>query len=139
MMNEMFHEATPVILHEDDLNAMHFSIENRSPYLDRNLFEFCYRIPTRHLIQNGYTKSILRDAVRNIVPDPVLNNYRKVGFNAPILSFLDVKTKYLANSPYIKPNSISFIRFFSHSDCLRYFVGFQATYRCVAGHSIYLL
>ena len=39
MLNELFHEATPVILHEDDLNAMYFSIENRSPFLDRDLFE----------------------------------------------------------------------------------------------------
>ena len=35
MLNELFHEAVPVILHEDDLNAMYFSIENRSPFLDR--------------------------------------------------------------------------------------------------------
>ena len=32
MMNEMFHEAVPIILKEDDLNAMYFSIENRSPF-----------------------------------------------------------------------------------------------------------
>ena len=31
MLNELYHEAVPVILHEDDLNAMFFSIENRSP------------------------------------------------------------------------------------------------------------
>ena len=36
MANELFHESVPVILHEDDLNAMYFSIENRSPYLDSN-------------------------------------------------------------------------------------------------------
>ena len=27
------------ILHEDDLNAMYYSVENRSPFLDRDLFE----------------------------------------------------------------------------------------------------
>ena len=91
MLNEMFHEAVPVILHEDDLNAMYFSIENRSPFLDRELFEFCYRIPSRHLIRNGFGKAVLRDAMRGIVPDLVLDNPRKVGFNAPILSFLDLK------------------------------------------------
>lgn len=91
MLNEMFHEVVPVILHEDDLNAMYFSIENRSPYLDRDLFEFCYRIPTRHLIRNGYAKAVLRDAMRGIVPARILNNHRKVGFNAPIFSFLDTQ------------------------------------------------
>ncbi len=91
MLNELFHEAVPVILHEDDLNAMYFSIENRSPYLDRELFEFCYRIPTRHLVRNGYAKAILRDAMEGIVPERVLANRRKVGFNAPIFAFLDVR------------------------------------------------
>jgi len=90
MLNELFHEATPVILHEDDLNAMYFSIENRSPYLDRELFEFANRIPTRHLIQRGLAKAVLRDAMRGIVPVRILDNPRKVGFNAPIFAFLDV-------------------------------------------------
>lgn len=90
-MNELFYEAIPVILHEDDLNAMYFSIENRSPFLDRELFEFCHRIPVRHLIQNGAAKAVLRDAVRGIVPDNIVDNRRKVGFNASIYSFLDVK------------------------------------------------
>ena len=91
MLNELFHEAVPVILHEDDLNAMFFSVENRSPYLDRSLFEAAYRIPTRHLVRDGRAKSVLRDAMRGIAPDPVLDNRRKVGFNAPIFSFLDVR------------------------------------------------
>jgi asparagine synthase (glutamine-hydrolysing) len=90
MLNELFHEATPVILHEDDLNAMYFSVENRSPFLDRNLFELCFSIPTRHLIRDGAAKAVLRDAMRGIVPDPILDNRRKVGFNAPILDLLDV-------------------------------------------------
>jgi asparagine synthase (glutamine-hydrolysing) len=89
MLNELFHEAVPVILHEDDLNAMYYSIENRSPYLDRALFEFCFSIPTRHLIQDGRAKQVLRDAMRGIVPQPILDSRRKVGFNAPMLSFLD--------------------------------------------------
>lgn len=91
MLNEMFHEAVPVILHEDDLNAMYFSVENRSPYLDRELFEFCFRIPSRHLIRRGLAKAVLRDAMRGIVPERVLDSPRKVGFNVPIFSFLDVR------------------------------------------------
>ena len=104
MLNEMFHEAVPVILHEDDLNAMYFSIENRSPFLDRDLFEFCYRIPTPLLIRDGKAKAVLRDAMRGIVPDRILDSRRKVGFNAPIHAFLDVndrdtRTSLLADSP----------------------------------------
>ena len=91
MLNELFHESVPVILHEDDLNAMYFSIENRSPFLDRDLFEFSQRVPTHHMVQDGKAKAVLRSAMRGIVSDSVLDSRRKVGFNAPIFSFLDVK------------------------------------------------
>ena len=91
MLNELFHESVPVILHEDDLNAMYYSIENRSPFLDRNLFEFSQSIPTRHLIHDGRAKAVLREALRGIAPDPILDNPRKVGFNAPIFDFLDIR------------------------------------------------
>ena len=91
MLNELFHENVPVYTHEEDLNAMYFSVENRSPYLDRRLFEFCQSVPTRYLIRDGRAKVLLRDAMRGIVPDVVLDSARKVGFNAPIFAFLDVE------------------------------------------------
>jgi asparagine synthase (glutamine-hydrolysing) len=92
MRNELFHEAVPVILHEDDLNAMSFSIENRSPFLDRALFEYACLIAPEHLVQRGMAKAVLRDAMQGIVPERVLDNPRKVGFNAPVLDFLDVQS-----------------------------------------------
>lgn len=91
MNNELFHESVPPILHEDDLNAMYFSIENRSPFLDRRLFEVCQTIPTRHLIRNGRAKAVLREAVRGLAPDAIVDNPRKVGFNVPIFDYLDVR------------------------------------------------
>lgn len=91
MLNEIFQESVPVILHEDDLNAMYFSIENRSPFLDRGLFELCYRIPSRHLVRDGHAKAVLREAMKGIVPEMILQNYRKVGFNAPIHDLLNVR------------------------------------------------
>jgi asparagine synthase (glutamine-hydrolysing) len=104
MLNELRHEVVPVLLHEDDLNAMYFSVENRSPYLDRELAEFAYRIPTQHLVRNGRAKAVLRDAVRGIAPDAILDDPRKVGFNAPISSLLDrddlaTRARVLADGP----------------------------------------
>ena len=92
MLNEMFHEAVPVILHEDDLNSMYFSIENRSPYLDRKLFEYMQTIPTKHLIKNGRAKFVLRSALKGIVSNRVLENPRKVGFNAPLTDLVDLNS-----------------------------------------------
>ncbi len=91
MLNELFEEVVPVILHEDDANSMYHSIENRSPFLDRNLFETSLKFQTKHLIRNGKTKSILREAMRGIVPNIILDSYRKVGFNAPVENLLDIR------------------------------------------------
>jgi len=104
MLNELAHEAVPIILHEDDLNAMYWSVENRSPYLDRSLVELCYRIPTRHLIRDGFGKAILRDAVRDLVPPHVLDEPRKIGFNLSVTELLDagdpdVRAAVLDDSP----------------------------------------
>jgi asparagine synthase (glutamine-hydrolysing) len=104
MNNELFHESVPPILHEDDLNAMYYSIENRSPFLDRRLFEVCQRIPTRHLVRDGRAKAVLREAVRGLAPDAVVDNPRKVGFNVPIFDYLDasdatVRAEILGDSP----------------------------------------
>jgi asparagine synthase (glutamine-hydrolysing) len=98
MLNELFEEAVPVILHEDDLNAMYYSIENRSPFLDRRLFDFANAIPTRHLIRGGYGKAVLREAMRGIVPDTVIDAHRKVGFNAPLLELLDARDPAVADA-----------------------------------------
>ncbi len=89
MMNELFHEATPVILHEDDLNSMFYSIENRSPFLDSKLFKFIYSVPDEYLIQDGYGKYILRESMKGILNDTVRLDRRKKGFNASINSLFD--------------------------------------------------
>lgn len=93
MMNELFHENTPLMLHEDDLNSMFYSVENRSPYLDSKLFEFAYSIPDEHLIQNGYGKYILRESMKGILNDKVRLDRRKKGFNASINSLFDFSDK----------------------------------------------
>ena len=104
MLNELFEETIPVIMHEEDLNAMNFSIENRSPFLDKELFETTFKFPAKIMIKNGRAKAILRESVRGIAPDVVIDNARKIGFNAPIESLLDlnssdVQRQILSDSP----------------------------------------
>ena len=91
MLNEMFHEAVPIILSEDDNNAMSNSIENRSPYLDIPLLNYVLNLPSVYLMQNGISKSLLRDAMKGIVNDKILFNPRKVGFNSSINENIDLK------------------------------------------------
>lgn len=90
MLNELFQESVPVILEEDDRNSMLYSVENRSPYLDRGLAEFLATVPSEHLIHGGYAKWLLRQAGDGLVPDAVRLDKRKVGFNASVDSLIDL-------------------------------------------------
>ena len=104
MLNELAHEAVPVILHEDDRNSMRYSVENRSPYLDRHLAEFMFSVPAEHLIKDGYAKYLLRASGEGVVADSVRLDKRKRGFNAPIDSLVDrsdpdTRERLMADSP----------------------------------------
>jgi asparagine synthase (glutamine-hydrolysing) len=51
--------------------------ESRYPYLDRDLLEFLFAIPREQLVRPGQRRSLMRRALRNIVPDEVLHRKRK--------------------------------------------------------------
>ena len=93
MLNELLHENIPVILHEDDLNSMCFSVENRSPYLDSRLIDFMYSVPAEHLIQNGYGKYLLRESVKGVLNEQVRLDRQKKGFNASVENLVDFNSK----------------------------------------------
>ena len=74
-------------------NSMMHSVENRSPYLSKNLFNLTNKIPSELLIQNGYQKFILRESMSGILIDSVRLDRKKKGFNADLASLIDLKNK----------------------------------------------
>jgi asparagine synthase (glutamine-hydrolysing) len=52
-------------------------LEYRYPYLDRNLVEFLFSIPRRQLVEPGRRRSLMRRALKNIVPTEILERRRK--------------------------------------------------------------
>lgn len=51
--------------------------EYRYPYLDRELVEFLYRVPRHILLKPGRRRDLMRTALRNIVPEAILERRRK--------------------------------------------------------------
>ncbi len=95
MINEIFYEVVPVILNSDDLNSMYYSIENRSPFLDKDLFEISNTIPTKYLISTGYQKFLLREISEEILTTKVRLDRQKKGFNASFSSLFDLKDRQM--------------------------------------------
>ena len=74
----------PALLRHGDRNSMRFSIESRVPFLDRALTQFVLSLPEEWLTgPDGTSKRILRDAVRDWLPDAVVDRRDKVGFETP--------------------------------------------------------
>ena len=107
MLNEMFYEVVPVILKHDDHNAMMNSVENRSPFLDKELLAFTCQIPTKYLIQNGFQKFILRESMKDILVDSVRLDRKKKGFNASINSLINFNETKNIDIIFSKKNVIN--------------------------------
>ncbi len=74
----------PGLLRHADRNAMRFSVESRVPFLTTDLADFLFSLPESHLIsERGETKSVLREAMRGLVPDEILQRRDKVSFATP--------------------------------------------------------
>jgi asparagine synthase (glutamine-hydrolysing) len=63
--------------------SMAHSIETRVPLLDHKLVEFAATIPQERNLREGTTKYILKQAMRGILPDRIIDR-RKQGFAVPL-------------------------------------------------------
>lgn len=71
------------LLHYEDRDSMAHSIEARVPFLDADLSEFIYSIPLEEKIEDGKTKDILREALKDVLPESIYRRYSKLGFVTP--------------------------------------------------------
>ena len=71
------------LLHHADRNAMAHSVEVRLPFLYHELVNFIFSLPDSQLMQNGWTKFILRNAVKNTIPSEICWRKDKIGYEPP--------------------------------------------------------
>jgi asparagine synthase (glutamine-hydrolysing) len=77
------------LLRYDDRNSMAHSVESRVPFLTPAMAQLAFSLPDDFLVdQNGRRKAVFRDAMRGIVPDPILDRREKLGFPTPERSWL---------------------------------------------------
>jgi asparagine synthase (glutamine-hydrolysing) len=66
-----------------DIATMAYSLEARSPFLDRELVEFVASLPGERKLHGHERKAILRDALRGWIPDQILDGPKR-GFGMPM-------------------------------------------------------
>ena len=70
-----------------DRATMAHSIEVRVPFMDLELSHFALGLPSKYKVYRGEKKRILRDVLRGVVPDTILDGKKK-GFGVPMSEWL---------------------------------------------------
>lgn len=82
--NEIFWGQIPQLLRWQDINSMKNGIETRLPFLDHRLVEVCLSFNHKFKFHNGWSKYLIRKNLAKHVPDQIVWNKKKIGFNAPL-------------------------------------------------------
>ncbi|HEV3313034.1 MAG TPA: asparagine synthase (glutamine-hydrolyzing), partial [Chloroflexota bacterium] len=75
--------SLPPLLRYEDRASMAHSIEARLPFLDQELVEHILHLPASAIVSNGWTRRVLREGLRDALPDVVYRRRKKIGFTTP--------------------------------------------------------
>ena len=76
-----------LLLMRVDKMTMASSLEARVPFLDHEVVSFALGIPDEVKLRNGILKAVLKNAVRGLIPDSVIQR-PKQGFGVPVHEWL---------------------------------------------------
>lgn len=86
------------LLHYGDAISMANSLESRLPFMDYRLVEFVFTLPYDFKYNDGKGKYIHREAMKGYVPDYILENKIKIGFETPLHDlFKDTSESSISN------------------------------------------
>ena len=77
------------LLRYADRNSMAHGTEVRLPFLNFELVNFIFSLPSSYKIKDGFTKYILRKTMMDKIPDKILWNTNKIGFETPQKSWME--------------------------------------------------
>lgn len=104
------------LLRYSDRNAMAHGIEVRLPFLNAELVQFIFSLPSSFKIKDGYPKWILRKLVQNKLPDSIVWRTDKIGYEPPqkiwmeqplMKDFLQEAKNVLVKETILKPSVLN--------------------------------
>jgi asparagine synthase (glutamine-hydrolysing) len=83
LVHDLFVGSLPALLRYEDRNTMRFSLEGRVPFLAVDLVRFVFDQPDASVLGDGWNKRMLREAVRDLLPESITLRRNKIGFTTP--------------------------------------------------------
>jgi asparagine synthase (glutamine-hydrolysing) len=90
------------------------SLEVRVPFLDYEVVNFAFRLPSDYKITRGQRKRILQDAYKDFLPAELYNRPKK-GFEVPLLKWFRKEMKPLITEELLSQKFIEDQGIFSYS------------------------
>lgn len=75
--------SLPPLLRYEDRASMAHSLEARLPFLDQELVEHILALPADAIIAHGWTRRVLREGLKDALPEIVYRRRKKIGFTTP--------------------------------------------------------
>ncbi|MBN2682373.1 MAG: asparagine synthase (glutamine-hydrolyzing) [Bacteroidales bacterium] len=94
------------MLTKTDMSSMANSLEVRTPFLDHNLVNFTFSLPSSFKINSSLKKRILQDSFRQILPQELYNR-PKHGFEVPLLKWLRTELQPIINNDLLNIDFIA--------------------------------
>jgi asparagine synthase (glutamine-hydrolysing) len=85
---ELVRDNIPMLLQYGDRTSMAFSIESRVPFLDYRLMEYVCSLPYHFKIRANTTKYLMRQSMKDLLPEKVVNRPDKKGYPTPFAIWL---------------------------------------------------
>lgn len=101
-----FKTQLPALLQVEDRMSMAHGVEARSPFLDRELVEFAATVPASIKFKNGTMKYLLRNGMRNYLPDSINNRKDKAGFPTPFTKWAKEDAKCFVQDILTSPRAL---------------------------------
>jgi asparagine synthase (glutamine-hydrolysing) len=128
LLGRLLYTDAKTYLHEllmkQDQMSMAASIESRVPFLDHPLVEFVAGLPDRVKLHGMTTKWILRQAMRDRLPAPILSR-KKMGFPVPVGSWLRGEWRFLLDE-FVLSDRVRHRGLFEPAALARYVAGHAA-------------
>lgn len=113
LCNEFNHSYLKGYLKCEDRCSMWFSIESRTPFADDiNLIEYVFQLPAAYKMNQGISKFLLRETMKDILPEKIRNRKDKLGYTTPnnrwLFEMKDELKSYLTKdlNEYIRADKI---------------------------------
>ena len=91
LLQDLLTYSLPCLLRYEDKNSMAFSVESRVPYLDQELVEHILHMPSNAIVRDGWSRWILREALKGTLPEKIRRRRWKVGFTTPEMRWIKAR------------------------------------------------